>query len=115
MTIVLVPQGQTFDTAQQVKGSGQGDSPMGAEFDGKKINVVGGNSGMGQPAAFDVIDRGGRRSRRFNPRDALAPPPTRPKPSPLCSPINQAGSPARFSKLMAASWPAAISPLDIPA
>jgi Enoyl-(Acyl carrier protein) reductase len=51
MTIVLAPQGQTFNAAQQVKGSGQGDSPMGAEFDGKKVNVVGGNSGMGQPAA----------------------------------------------------------------
>ena len=35
---------------------------MGAEFDGKKINVVGGKPGKGQSAAFDVIDRGGGHS-----------------------------------------------------
>jgi ribosomal protein S6E (S10) len=40
---------------------------MGAEFDGKKINVVGGNSGKGQSAALDVIDRGGRHSRHLIP------------------------------------------------
>jgi NAD(P)-dependent dehydrogenase (short-subunit alcohol dehydrogenase family) len=32
---------------------------MGAEFDGKKIVVVGGSAGMGRQAALDVIDRGG--------------------------------------------------------
>ncbi|MGV9803338.1 SDR family NAD(P)-dependent oxidoreductase [Mycobacterium sp. NPDC003449] len=32
---------------------------MGAEFDGKKVIVVGGSAGMGRQAAFDVIDRGG--------------------------------------------------------
>jgi NAD(P)-dependent dehydrogenase (short-subunit alcohol dehydrogenase family) len=33
---------------------------MGAEFDGKKIVVVGGSAGIGCQAALDVIDRGGR-------------------------------------------------------
>jgi NAD(P)-dependent dehydrogenase (short-subunit alcohol dehydrogenase family) len=32
---------------------------MGAEFDGKKVVVVGGSAGMGRQAALDVIDRGG--------------------------------------------------------
>ena len=32
---------------------------MGAEFDGKKIIVIGGSAGMGRQAALDVIDRGG--------------------------------------------------------
>ena len=32
---------------------------MGAEFDGKKVVVVGGSAGMGRQAAVDVIDRGG--------------------------------------------------------
>jgi NAD(P)-dependent dehydrogenase (short-subunit alcohol dehydrogenase family) len=32
---------------------------MGAEFEGKKIVVVGGSAGMGRQAALDVIDRGG--------------------------------------------------------
>src|ERR1700741_2289873 len=32
---------------------------MGAEFDGKKIVVVGGSAGMGRQAALDVVDRGG--------------------------------------------------------
>ena len=32
---------------------------MGAEFDGKKIVVVGGSAGMGRQVALDVIDRGG--------------------------------------------------------
>jgi NAD(P)-dependent dehydrogenase (short-subunit alcohol dehydrogenase family) len=32
---------------------------MGAEFDGKKIVIVGGSAGMGRQAALDVIDRGG--------------------------------------------------------
>jgi NAD(P)-dependent dehydrogenase (short-subunit alcohol dehydrogenase family) len=32
---------------------------MGAEFDDKKIIVVGGSAGMGRRAALDVIDRGG--------------------------------------------------------
>jgi NAD(P)-dependent dehydrogenase (short-subunit alcohol dehydrogenase family) len=32
---------------------------MGAEFDGKKIIVVGGSAGMGRQVALDVIDRGG--------------------------------------------------------
>jgi hypothetical protein len=32
---------------------------MGAQFDGKKIVVVGGSAGMGRQAALDVIDRGG--------------------------------------------------------
>jgi hypothetical protein len=32
---------------------------MGAEFDGKKNVVVGRGAGIGRPAAFDVIDRGG--------------------------------------------------------
>jgi NAD(P)-dependent dehydrogenase (short-subunit alcohol dehydrogenase family) len=32
---------------------------MGAEFDGKKVIVVGGSAGMGRQAALDVIDRGG--------------------------------------------------------
>ena len=32
---------------------------MGAEFDGKKIVVIGGSAGMGRQAALDVIDRGG--------------------------------------------------------
>ena len=32
---------------------------MGTEFEGKKIVVVGGSTGMGRQAALDVIDRGG--------------------------------------------------------
>jgi NAD(P)-dependent dehydrogenase (short-subunit alcohol dehydrogenase family) len=32
---------------------------MGAEFEGRKIVVVGGSAGMGRQAALDVIDRGG--------------------------------------------------------
>ena len=32
---------------------------MGAEFEGKKIVVVGGSAGMGRQVALDVIDRGG--------------------------------------------------------
>jgi NAD(P)-dependent dehydrogenase (short-subunit alcohol dehydrogenase family) len=32
---------------------------MGAEFDGKKIILVGGSAGMGRRAALDVVDRGG--------------------------------------------------------
>ncbi|WP_029113450.1 SDR family NAD(P)-dependent oxidoreductase [Mycobacterium sp. URHB0044] len=32
---------------------------MGAEFEGKKIIVVGGSAGMGRQVALDVIDRGG--------------------------------------------------------
>ena len=32
---------------------------MDAQFDGKKIIVVGGSAGMGRQAAFDVIERGG--------------------------------------------------------
>ena len=32
---------------------------MTAEFDGKKIVVIGGSAGMGRQAAPDVIDRGG--------------------------------------------------------
>jgi NAD(P)-dependent dehydrogenase (short-subunit alcohol dehydrogenase family) len=32
---------------------------MGAEFEGKKIVVVGGSAGMGRQTALDVIDRGG--------------------------------------------------------
>ncbi|MGV0715068.1 SDR family oxidoreductase [Mycolicibacterium sp. XJ662] len=32
---------------------------MDAEFDGKKIIVVGGSAGMGRQAALDVVDRGG--------------------------------------------------------
>ena len=32
---------------------------MGAEFDGKKVVVVGGSAGMGRQAALDVIDSGG--------------------------------------------------------
>src|SRR3954470_16838580 len=32
---------------------------MGAEFEGKKIVIVGGSAGMGRQAALDVIDRGG--------------------------------------------------------
>jgi NAD(P)-dependent dehydrogenase (short-subunit alcohol dehydrogenase family) len=35
------------------------DSAMGAEFEGKKVVVVGGSAGMGRQAALDVIDRGG--------------------------------------------------------
>src|SRR3954469_19501803 len=35
------------------------ETSMGAEFDGKKIVVVGGSAGMGRQAALDVIDRGG--------------------------------------------------------
>jgi NAD(P)-dependent dehydrogenase (short-subunit alcohol dehydrogenase family) len=50
-----------------------------------------------------------RRSRHFIPWAASAPPPTWPTQSPSCSPNKPAGSPARFSTLMAASWPAATS------
>ena len=32
---------------------------MGAEFEGKKIVIVGGSAGMGRQTALDVIDRGG--------------------------------------------------------
>jgi NAD(P)-dependent dehydrogenase (short-subunit alcohol dehydrogenase family) len=32
---------------------------MGAEFEGKKVIVVGGSAGMGRQVALDVIDRGG--------------------------------------------------------
>lgn len=32
---------------------------MGAEFDGKKVIVIGGSAGMGRQVASDVIDRGG--------------------------------------------------------
>ena len=32
---------------------------MGAEFDGKKVVVVGGSAGMGRQVALDIIDRGG--------------------------------------------------------
>jgi NAD(P)-dependent dehydrogenase (short-subunit alcohol dehydrogenase family) len=32
---------------------------VGAEFEGKKVVVVGGSAGMGRQAALDVIDRGG--------------------------------------------------------
>src|SRR3954468_3680240 len=32
---------------------------MGAEFEGKKIVIVGGSAGMGRQVALDVIDRGG--------------------------------------------------------
>jgi NAD(P)-dependent dehydrogenase (short-subunit alcohol dehydrogenase family) len=46
---------------------------MGAEFDGKKISVVGGNAGKGQPPALDVIDPGGRRSRHFIPWAGFSP------------------------------------------
>jgi hypothetical protein len=59
MTDCSAPRSQTFSTGQHVKKSGKGDSPMGAEFDGKKIVVVGGSAGMGRQAALDVIDRGG--------------------------------------------------------
>ncbi|MGY4646327.1 NAD(P)-dependent dehydrogenase (short-subunit alcohol dehydrogenase family) [Mycobacterium sp. URHB0021] len=32
---------------------------MGAEFEGKKVVVVGGSAGMGRQAAVDVVDSGG--------------------------------------------------------
>ncbi len=32
---------------------------MGAEFNGKKVIVVGGSAGMGRQVALDVVDGGG--------------------------------------------------------
>src|ERR1700756_116269 len=32
---------------------------MGAQFDGKKVIVVGGSAGMGRQVAIDVVDHGG--------------------------------------------------------
>jgi hypothetical protein len=46
-----VPHKQTFNMASRVKtNSGRGESPMGATFEGKMTDVVGGTAGMGRQA-----------------------------------------------------------------